>query len=84
MIFGSIFDKLARKCEDIDLYLLSGDTHQDQPFKYKAPTVAPFSLKKLGFALGIVIVCTLVDWLLLYFGLSSVNYMENGARGEIA
>ena len=30
LIFGSIFDKLARKCREIDLYLLSGDTQEQQ------------------------------------------------------
>lgn len=71
-IFGSIFDKLARKCHDIDLYLLSGDT-QEQPVKFKPPASEPFSWKNLGLAIGIFIICTLVDWAICLFGLSLVN-----------
>jgi len=72
LIFGSIFDKLARKCQDIDLYLLSGDT-QGQPVKFKPPVLNPFSWKNLGRGIGIVIICTLVNWALFLFHLSSVN-----------
>ncbi|MFH1201650.1 MAG: sensor histidine kinase KdpD [Candidatus Omnitrophota bacterium] len=72
LIFGSIFDKLARKCQDIDLYLLSGDT-QEQPVKFKPPALIPFSWKNLGLAIGVVIICTLVDWILLLLHLSLVN-----------
>ena len=72
LIFGSIFDKLARKCQDIDLYLLSGDT-QEQPVKFKPLALTPFSWKNLGLAIGIVIICTLVVWVLSLFRLSLVN-----------
>jgi two-component system sensor histidine kinase KdpD len=72
LFFGSIFDKLARKCQDIDLYLLSGDT-QGQPVKFKSSRLTPFSWKNLGFAVGVVIICTLVDWILLSLRLSLVN-----------
>ncbi len=72
LIFGSIFDKLARKCRDIDLYLLSGDT-KEQPVKFKPPALAPFSWKNLGLGVGIIIICTLVDWSLYLFHLSLVN-----------
>jgi len=72
LIFGSIFDKLARKCQDIDLYLLSGDT-QGQPVKFKPPVLNPFSWINLGFSLGIIIVCTLINWVLSLSHLSSVN-----------
>jgi len=72
LIFGSIFDKLARKCQDIDLYLLSGDI-QGQPVKFRPPTLTSFSWKNLGLAIGIIIICSLVDWALSSFRLSSVN-----------
>jgi two-component system, OmpR family, sensor histidine kinase KdpD len=72
LIFGSIFDKLARKCQDIDLYLLSGDT-QEQPVKFKPPVLAAFSWKNLGWALGVVMLCTLVDWGLFSLHISLVN-----------
>ncbi|MGD0336729.1 MAG: sensor histidine kinase KdpD [Candidatus Omnitrophota bacterium] len=71
LIFGSIFDKLARKCQDIDLYLLSGDT-REQPVKFKSPPLSPFSWENLGFAIGIVILCTLFNWI-LSSRFSSVN-----------
>jgi len=64
LFFGSIFDKLARKCGEIDLYLLSGDI-QEQPVKFHSPTLPPFSWKNFGWALGVVALCTLLDWILL-------------------
>jgi two-component system sensor histidine kinase KdpD len=63
LIFGSVIDKLARQCADIDLYLLSGDV-REEPLKLKAPSMAPFSWKNLGWTLSIVALCTCVDWLL--------------------
>ena len=63
-IFGSVIDKLARKCADIDLYLLSGDI-QEEPVKFNPQAMAPFSWKNLGWTLGIVMLCTFVGWLLL-------------------
>jgi two-component system, OmpR family, sensor histidine kinase KdpD len=64
LVSGSLIDNLARKCADIDLYLLSGDV-QEEPVKLNAPAMAPFSWKNLGWTLGIVALCTFVDWLLL-------------------
>ena len=72
LIFGSIFDKLARKCQDIDLYLLSGDAH-GQPVKFNPPALAPFSWRNLGLGIGVVVICTLIDWFLSLLHLSSVN-----------
>lgn len=40
-IFGSVIDKLAHKCKEIDLYLLSGES-QEEPVKVTTPDVAPF------------------------------------------
>ena len=71
LVFGSIFDKLARKCQEIDLYLLSGDI-REQPVKFKPPVLTPFSWKNLGFTIGIVILGTLFNWV-LSSRLSSVN-----------
>ena len=72
LIFGSIFDHLARKCGEIDLYLLSGDV-QEQPVKFKKPVLHAFSWNNLGWALGVVILCTLVDWGLILLHISLVN-----------
>ncbi|MCX5711851.1 MAG: sensor histidine kinase KdpD [Candidatus Omnitrophica bacterium] len=70
-VFGSVIDKLARNCQEIDLYLLSGEA-QGQPVQIPPQTIAPFSWKNLPWTVGIVVFCTLVDWALSGH-LSSVN-----------
>jgi two-component system sensor histidine kinase KdpD len=72
LIFGSIFDRLARKCGEIDLYLLSGDV-QAQPIKFKPAVLPAFSWSNLGWALGVVMLCTFVDWGLILLHISLVN-----------
>lgn len=62
-LFGSITEKLARSCGEIDLYLISGDT-QEQPMKSSPLMIAPFSLKNLGWTVGILSLCTAIDWIL--------------------
>ena len=66
LVFGSVIDRLARKCGEIDLYLLSGDI-QEQPLKFKPMAVPPFSWRNLGWALAIVIFCTMVDKILFLY-----------------
>lgn len=61
LIFGSIIDKLARKCQEIDLYLLSGET-QSEPIEVAPVAMVPFSWKNFFKVLSIVILCTLIDW----------------------
>jgi two-component system sensor histidine kinase KdpD len=63
-IFGSTVDKLARKCGEIDLYLLSGDI-QDKTVKFKPKAVPSFSWINFAWTAGVVILCTIVDWFLL-------------------
>ena len=63
-ISGSIIDKLARKCEDIDLYLLSGEVHEKTARVY-APSMARFSWKNLFRAIAIIILCTIIDRILM-------------------
>ena len=63
LVFGSVIDRLARKCGEIDLYLLSGDA-QEQPVKFKPRALPPFSWRNLGWALAIVIFCTIADKIL--------------------
>ncbi len=72
LISGSIFDQLARKCREIDLYLLSGDV-QEQPVKFKQPVLSAFSWANLGWALGVIMLCTLVDWGLFLSHMSLVS-----------
>lgn len=59
-IFGSLIDKLARKCQEIDLYLLSPEA-QAEAVKTTALVSSPFSWKNLLWTTGIVILCTLAD-----------------------
>ena len=70
-IFGSLIDKLARKCQEIDLYLLSPEA-QAEPVKTTALATARFSWKNLLWTTGIVVSCTLVD-MVLSSHLASVN-----------
>jgi two-component system, OmpR family, sensor histidine kinase KdpD len=57
---GSIIDRLAHKCGEIDLYLSSGDA-QDQEINVRPTVLRPFPLKSLGWTLGAVILCTIVN-----------------------
>jgi two-component system sensor histidine kinase KdpD len=61
LIFGSIINKLARKCQEIDLYLLSVET-QSEPIEVAPVAMVPFSWKNFFKVLSIVILCTLIDW----------------------
>ena len=58
-VFGSVVDKLARNCGEIDVYLVSGDI-QEQAVKYKPAPVRAFSWKDFLRTVGIVILCTVV------------------------
>ena len=62
-IFGSVINELARKCGEIDLYLMSGET-QEPPAKYQAPVLKPFPWKGLLWTIGVVAVCTILDSIL--------------------
>ncbi|HTY44427.1 MAG TPA: sensor histidine kinase KdpD [Patescibacteria group bacterium] len=59
---SSIIDKLARAGREMDLYLLSGEA-QGEPVRVPSATVAPFSWKNLFKTLGIIIACSLIDWM---------------------
>ena len=45
MLFGSFIDKLARKCGEIDLYLISGETDEESPKTQYVP-VKSFSMER--------------------------------------
>jgi len=75
LIFGSIIDKLARKCGEIDLYILSGDT-QEQPVKPKLIVPKKFSWKDFFWTLVIVAFCTIIDKILFSY-LDIVNSIVN-------
>jgi len=59
-IFGSVINALARKCGEIDLYLMSGET-QEPPTKYEPPILNPFPWNGLLWTIGTVGVCTIID-----------------------
>lgn len=71
IIFGSIIDKLARKCGEIDLYLLSGDL-ADKTVNYKPRVLPDFSWPSFLKTINIIALCTLFDWFFLT-RLSPVN-----------
>jgi two-component system sensor histidine kinase KdpD len=71
IIFGSVIDQLARKCGEIDLYLLSGDV-EGSPMALKPPALTPFSWKNLGWTVAILIFCTVIDRV-LFSRLALVN-----------
>ena len=62
-ISGSIIDRLARKCGEIDLYLLSGE-EPEKASKVSPQAMARFSWKNLVRAITIIIICTFIDWIL--------------------
>jgi len=75
LIFGSIIDKLARKCGEIDLYILSGDT-QEQPVRPRLIVPKKFSWKDFFWTLVIVAFCTIIDKILFSY-LDVVNSNVN-------
>ncbi len=66
LLFGSVINELARKCGEIDLYLISGET-QDQPVKIEGPVLSPFPWKGLLFTITVVAICTVSDAILFRY-----------------
>ena len=64
LIFGSVIDKLARKCGEIDLYLLSGEV-QEGAVKVIPQAMTAFSWVNFFRTIAMVLICTLIDWILL-------------------
>jgi len=75
IIFGTTVDELARKCGEIDLYILSGET-QEQPPKSKPIALKPFNWKQLIWTIGTVVSCTIIDRVLFSY-LDAVNSVVN-------
>jgi two-component system, OmpR family, sensor histidine kinase KdpD len=63
ILFGSFIDKLTRKCGEIDLYLISGESEEEPPKTQYVPAKS-FPWKGLLWAVLIVGLCTAVDKLL--------------------
>ena len=72
-IFGSVINGLARKCGEIDMYLMSGEAHEPA-VKYEAPSLKPFPWHGLWWTIGIIAACTGAD-ALLFRHISLVNLM---------
>lgn len=58
LFFGSVVTELARKCGEIDLFLMSGDT-QAEPVVREARPLKPFPRKGLLWAMLMVVACTM-------------------------
>lgn len=70
-IFRNPFvEDLAFKCGEIDIYILSGNKEEAQPTK--AVSASPFPRKNFLKILGIMTLCTLVNWVLFSY-LALVN-----------
>jgi two-component system sensor histidine kinase KdpD len=66
ILFGSFIDKLTRKCGEIDLYLISGESEEESP-KMKYVPVKSFSWKGVLWAVFIIGLCTAVNKLLFSY-----------------
>jgi len=72
-VLGSVLSKLARKGKEMDLYLLS-EEGETEPVKVAPAATIPFSWRNLGWVIGLILLCTLVDWFLhSQLALSPVN-----------
>lgn len=66
LIFGSIIDKLARNCGEMDLYFLSGETPKHL-IKSAPAARRKFSWVNLARTIGVIALCTLVNVLIFRF-----------------
>ncbi|MBF0494168.1 MAG: sensor histidine kinase KdpD [Candidatus Omnitrophica bacterium] len=64
---GSFIDKLARKCGEIDLYLISGEIAEEMPKTSQSVPMDVFSWKGIIWAFVVVGACTVVNKLLFPF-----------------
>jgi two-component system sensor histidine kinase KdpD len=72
ILFGSFIDKLARKCGEIDLYLISGDTDEELPKAQYVP-VESFPWKGVLWAVFTIGLCTAINGLLFpYLALANL------------
>lgn len=72
ILFGSFIDKLTRKCGEIDLYLISGESEEEPPKTQYVP-VKSFSWKGIFWAVFIIGLCTAINKLLFpYLALANL------------
>jgi len=73
LFFGSFIDRLARKCGEIDLYLISGEIEEELPKAQYAP-MEEFSWKGVFWAIGVVAACTVINKLVFpYLALANLS-----------
>jgi len=65
-LFGSFIDKLTRKCGEIDLYLISGESEEEPPKTQYVPAKS-FSWKGVLWAVFTIGLCTAIDKLLFSY-----------------
>lgn len=72
LLFGSFIDRLARKCGEIDLYLISGEVEENLP-KAQYVSMESLSWKGIFWAIAIVSACTIINRLLFpYLALANL------------
>jgi two-component system sensor histidine kinase KdpD len=65
-LFGSFIDKLTRKCGEIDLYLISGESEEEPPKTQYVPAKS-FPWKGVLWAVFTIGLCTAIDKLLFSY-----------------
>jgi two-component system sensor histidine kinase KdpD len=63
LLFGTFIDKLAHKCGDIDLYLISGQIEGQAPASHR-PVAISFPWRSLLWAAAMIGLCTVINALL--------------------
>jgi two-component system sensor histidine kinase KdpD len=82
IVFGSVVDELARNTDDIDVYVISGEHDDARPPSLRRPErTSPWSA--YGWALGVVMLCTVLAWL-LFPALEKANLVMVYLLGVIA
>ena len=70
-LFGSVVNEMARQGGDIDLYIISGEG-TDFASRHVSEKKDELPWRDIGYAVGVVALCTLVNWPLLRY-LDRVN-----------
>jgi two-component system sensor histidine kinase KdpD len=63
VVFGSVVDELARNTDDIDVYVISGEHDDSRPPSPRPPDHTS-DWSAYGWALAVVVLCTVLDWLM--------------------
>lgn len=71
-LFGSVVNEIARQGGDIDLYIISGEGTDLASRRNIPPLKEELPWRDIGWSVGVVALCTLLNWPLLHF-LDRVN-----------